>query len=151
MRPDRPLPTATGGSKGILELSSSYDRPPIVIVTIKIDHGHRLVMWRWTTGGGQRIRSSSLQFLKKKVTLTKVSVDYDQLTYLICPCCLMNILAGISVTLQAPLQYLNSSMLGLITKSHPMCVRFTEICWRPQVPSWDLFFLSTFSWQWYVH
>ena len=40
----------------------------------------------------------------------------------------MNILAGISVTLQAPLQYLNSNMLGLITKSQPMCVRFTEIC-----------------------
>ena len=39
-----PLTTATGGGKGILELSSSNDRPAIVIVTIEIDHSDRLVV-----------------------------------------------------------------------------------------------------------
>ena len=38
------LPTATGGGKGILELSSPNDRPSIVIVTIEIDHSDRLVV-----------------------------------------------------------------------------------------------------------
>ena len=146
----RPSTAAAGGGKGILELSPSNDGPSIVIVTIEIDHGDSLVVWGWTTGGGQRIRSTSLQFLERKVSLSgEVNVESEQLTYLICPCCLMNILAGISVRLQTPLQYLYSSRLGLITKSHPICVRLTEIWWRLQVPSWDLFFLSTFSWQSY--
>lgn len=57
------LPTATGGSQRVLKFSSPDDSPPILVMTVKIDHGDPLVLGGGTAGRGQGEGSSFLKFL----------------------------------------------------------------------------------------